>query len=515
MKLTDWTRYEDAHSHYSKEALWDLFDGSRERLNVTHECINRHRGKGTAIRIAFADGRDESYSFDDLADLSSQFAHHLTDIGCERGDRVAILLEPGLMFYVALFGAMQRGAIAVPMFTLFGRDALGMRLDDCTPTVLVTSGDKAPLAQGRTGLKVLVDDEQLLRALGEKPTRFDSDTAARDMALYQYTSGTTREMPEAVKHAHQAVVTVAIASLYATGVRPGDNFCCPSSPAWGHGLAHGTLGPLGLGVNITAWSGQFAPERFLQVLQDYEITNLSAAATHYRMIKNSGAAGSYRYGLKKLTFTGEPIDTDTAQFVERTFGSAARSIYGTTEVGVILGCYPGAEDLPMKLGSLGKPLPGLDVDVLDAQRQSCAADQIGEIMVRRRDGWFPTKDLGRKDEDGYFYHGGRADDIIISAGWTLSAVEIEDALLKHRDVDEIAAIGVPDELRGQVVKAFVVSRRLGDDAFVDEIQSFARERLGSHEYPRVVAFVGELPKTPAGKVNRKVLRDRERGADPR
>ena len=308
---------------------------------------------------------------------------------------------------------------------------------------------------------------------------------------------------------------MAIASLYATGVRPGDNFCCPSSPAWGHGLAHGTLGPLGLGVNITAWSGQFAPERFLQVLQDYEITNLSAAATHYRMIKNSGAAGSYRYGLKKLTFTGEPIDTDTAQFVESTFGSAARSIYGTTEVGVILGCYPGAEDLPMKLGALGKPLPGLDVDVLDAQRQSCAADQIGEIMVRRRDGWFPTKDLGRKDEDGYFYHGGRADDIIISAGWTLSAVEIEDALLKHRDVDEIAAIGVPDELRGQVVKAFVVSRRFGDDAFVDEIQSFARERLGSHEYPRVVAFVGELPKTPAGKVNRKVLRDRERGADPR
>ena len=509
MKLTQFTAYADAHAHYSKEALWDLFDGSRERLNVTHECIDRHRGTGTAIRIAYADGRDERYTFDEISDLSAQFAHHLADIGCEKGERVAILLEPGLLFYVALFGAMKRGAIAVPMFTLFGRDALAMRLDDCTPKVLVTTADKAPLADGREGLSILVADEGLLETLGTKPASFEATTTARDMALYQYTSGTTREMPEAVKHAHQTAVTVAIASLYATGARPGDNFCCPSSPAWGHGLAHGTLGPLGLGVNITSWSGQFVAERLLQVLQDYEITNLSAAATHYRMLKNSGEAGNYRYGLEKLTFTGEPIDTDTAQFVERTFGSAARSIYGTTEVGVILGCYPGASDLPMKIGSLGKPLPGLDVDVLNPQRQSCPPGQIGEIMVRRRDGWFPTKDLGRKDEDGYFYHGGRADDIIISAGWTLSAVEIEDALLKHADVDEVAAIGVPDELRGQVVKTFVVSRRPGNDAFTEELQAFARDRLGSHEYPRVVAFVDELPKTPAGKVNRKVLRDRE------
>jgi len=512
MKLTDYTRYDDAHVHYSKEALWALFDGGRERLNVTHECIDRHRGTGTAIRIAFSDGRHERYTFDEIADLSAQFAHYLVDIGCERGERVAILLEPGLLFYVALFGAMKRGAVAVPMFTLFGRDALAMRLDDCTPRVLVTTEEKAPLAADRVGLEILIADDALIDRINLKPTQFDTMTSARDMALFQYTSGTTREMPEAVKHAHQSVVTVAIASLYATGVRPGDNFCCPSSPAWGHGLAHGTLGPLGLGVNITAWSGQFGPERFLEVLQDYEITNLSAAATHYRMVKNSGHAERFKYGLKKLTFTGEPIDTDTAEFVERTFGGQARSIYGTTEVGVILGCYPGAVDLPMKLGSLGKPLPGLEVDVLNAAREPCEPDQIGEIMVRRRDGWFPTKDLGRKDADGYFYHGGRADDIIISAGWTLSAVEIEDALLKHVDVDEIAAIGIPDELRGQVVKAFVVSRREGDAELVDEIQAFARDRLGRHEYPRVVEFVDSLPKTPAGKVNRKVLRDRERTA---
>jgi acetyl-CoA synthetase len=134
---------------------------------------------------------------------------------------------------------------------------------------------------------------------------------------------------------------------------------------------------------------------------------------------------------------------------------------------------------------------------------------MGEMKVWRRDRWIATKDLGRTDEDGYFFHGGRADDVIISAGWTMSAVEIEDAILKHPDVREAGAVGVPDELRGQVVKAFVVAERAGDDAFAREIQDLVRQRLSQHEYPRLVEFVAELPKTPAGKVNRKLLRTRE------
>jgi len=139
----------------------------------------------------------------------------------------------------------------------------------------------------------------------------------------------------------------------------------------------------------------------------------------------------------------------------------------------------------------------------------CAPDELGEIKVWRRDAWFPTKDRGYVDADGYFYHAGRADDVIISAGWTMSAVEIEDVLLKHGDVREAAAIGVPDKLRGQVVKAFIVSPRAGDDTFARELQEFTRTRLSQHEFPRLIAFVAELPKTPAGKVNRKALRERE------
>ena len=300
-----------------------------------------------------------------------------------------------------------------------------------------------------------------------------------------------------------------VAALYGTGLRPGDRFICPSSPAWGHGLWHGTLAPLALGITIGAYAGKFNPEWLLAALQQHQFTNISAAATHYRMMRNSGAAPRYQYAIEKLSFTGEPIDSETAGFVEQTFGKPACSMYGTTEIGVILVSYPGAADFIVKPGSLGKPIPGGRVEVHDAEGRQCAPEVTGELKVWRHGNWIATKDLGRTDEDGYFYHGGRADDVIISAGWTMSAVEIEDAILKHPQVREAAAIGVADPLRGQVVKAFVVTDRAGDEAFQHEIQDVVRQRLSHHEYPRVVSFVTELPKTPAGKVNRKVLRDRE------
>ncbi len=300
-----------------------------------------------------------------------------------------------------------------------------------------------------------------------------------------------------------------LAALYGTGLRPGDRFFCPSSPAWGHGLWHGTLAPLALGLTIGAYAGKFNAERLLRALHDHRFTNLSAAATHYRMMRNSGAAANYTYFLDKLSFTGEPIDSETAAFAAATFGHTVCSMYGTTEIGVILVNYPGATDFNVKPGSLGKPIPGGRVEVQDSDGRPCPPGVVGELKVWRRDAWVPTKDLGRVDDEGFFYHAGRADDVIISAGWTMSAVEIEDAILKHPQVQEAAAIGVPDPLRGQVVKAFVVATRQGDAAFIEEIQDLVRTRLAAHEYPRHIAFVAELPKTPAGKVHRKRLREQD------
>jgi acetyl-CoA synthetase len=189
-------------------------------------------------------------------------------------------------------------------------------------------------------------------------------------------------------------------------------------------------------------------------------------------------------------------------------------MYGTTELGVVLVNYPGASDFIVRQGSLGKPPPGQQVQVQDEDEDGspCPVDLTGHLMVYRRGRWAPTRDLARMDADGYFYHAGRADDVIISAGWTMSAVEIENAILRHPDVREVAAIGVADELRGQVVKAFVVSNRTGGEEFATEIQELVKSRLSQHEYPRQVAFVAALPKTPAGKLNRKVLREREQRA---
>ena len=507
--LTHYTSYADAQAHCSAARLWELFDGDAQVMNIAHECIDRHVDAGEAVVLVRAAGEDESISFRQISEASSRFAHFLVGEGVEAGDRVAVMLEPSLAFYVAIFGAMKMGAIAVPMFTLFGPDGIRLRVQDCKPRLVVTNTEKSEVVPARDDMKVLVADDAFLASLDRFSPSFEVHTRADDLAIFQYTSGTTRELPDAVKHTHRAIVTLMLAALYGTGVRPGDRFMCPSSPAWGHGLWHGTLAPLAMGVTIGAYAGKFSGERLLQALEAHRFNTLSAAATHYRMMRNSGAASKHRYFLEKVSFTGEPIDSETAAFIEATFGHKACSMYGTTEIGVCLVSYPGAPDFPVKAGSLGKPIPGLRVEVQDAEGKPCAPGATGELKLWRRGEWVATKDLGRVDEDGYFWHGGRADDVIISAGWTIGAVEVEDAILKHPDVKEAAAIGVPDALRGLVVKAFVVSDRPAGAKFVEEIQDAVRTRLSQHEYPRQVSFVTELPKTPAGKIHRKKLREQE------
>jgi acetyl-CoA synthetase len=512
--LTEYTSYADAQAHANPAALWELFDGDRDYLNIAHECMGRHAdGSGTtAVRIAHDDGTDEVLSFDEIAAGSARFAHWLDDQGIQPGDRIGFMLEPSLPFYVSLFGAMMTGAISVPLFTLFGLDGLRLRVDDCKPKLLVTNSEKADIAKQVEGLSVVVVDAGLLDEIAHFPDTYETKTRATDLAVFQYTSGTTRELPAAVKHTHKSLVTLMFAALYGTGIRPGDEFFCPSSPAWGHGLWHGTLAPLALGVTTGTFAGRFDAVRLMKALQDFRITNMSAAATHYRMMKNSGAAGDYSFAIGKLSYTGEPIDPATLDFIDATFHVPVCSMYGTTEIGVVLVNYPGASDYVVKPGSLGKPIPGQRLEVQNPDGTPTEPGVVGELMLWRRDRWETTKDLAKIDEDGYFYHCGRADDVIISAGWTMSAVEIENTLLKHDAIREAAVIGVPDEVRGQVVKAFVVSDRPANDDFVAELQKFTRERLAQHEFPRHIEFVSELPKTPAGKVHRKILRDREAAA---
>jgi acetyl-CoA synthetase len=511
-RLLDRRRYPEVVEQFDWATLWQLVDGDRRHLSIAHECVDRCVDRGTALRLQFADGRRETWSFRDLAAWSSRFAHLLERSGVQRGDRVALLLEPSLPYYGALFGALKRGAVAVPLFTLFGPDALAPRLEDSGARVLLVAGDVDPARYALPGVTVERLDAEFLQRLADHPDHYAPDTAPDDLAVLQYTSGTTRALPEAVRHTHRAVVTLLVAALYGLGLTPDDRYFCPSSPAWGHGLWHGTLSPLVLGVAAGAYSGRFDALRLREALAAFAITNLAAAPTVYRLLRDSGLRGPEGLALTKLTYTGEPMDDATWDWITQALGLTPCGMYGSTEVGVIVVNYPGFEGYRVRRGALGKPAPGWEVAVIDPlTQQPVAPGEVGEIAVRRKGAWFAVKDRGWVDTDGYLHHGGRSDDVIISAGWTLSALEIERALLTHPGVREVAVVGVPDALRGQVPLAWVVAR---DPApgLAETLQAHVRERLGRYEFPRQVQFVDTLPRTPAGKIDRHALRTRATAA---
>src|SRR5690606_7790912 len=238
-------------------------------------------------------------------------------------------------------------------FTLFGPDAMRLRIADCRPRLLLTNPEKAAVASNLQDVGIQIIDDAFLAGLTQYPDTFQTNTRAGDLAIFHCTAGATPELPDALRHPHTPLVTLMVAALYGTGLRPGDKFFCPASPAWGHGLWHGTLAPLALGLSIGAFAGKFNASRLLRALSEHRYTNMSAAATHYRMMRNSPDVNDHDYYFEKLSFTGEPIDSSTESFIEALFKTPICSMYGTTEIGVILVSYPGAPDFPVKHGSLG------------------------------------------------------------------------------------------------------------------------------------------------------------------
>lgn len=503
-RLSEYRSYHDVIREFHWEMLWQLCDGTTEQLNIAHECVDRHDPDRIALFIQFEDGHRESYRFGELAELSGRVAHYLAERGVLPGTVIGLMLDPSLAFYATLFGILKRGAVAVPFYPLFGPDALRQRLDDCRPRLLVVDERRRSVGATVRDVDVVVADESWLDSLHTYTPDPSAKVAASDPAILQYTSGTSRQFPEAVRHRHRAVVTLALASLFGLGLQEMDTYFCPSSPAWGHGLWHGTIAPLALGIAVGAYSGRFSAASIEQALVCERVNNFTAAATVYRMLKEAGVFDRARLSLTKTTYTGEPIDPLSQRYIEERTGIPLLGMYGTTETGVILANYPGFSDFPGKsgAGALGRPVPGWDITVINNSGEPVGPDVVGEIAVRRRGQWVSVRDAGLYDKDGYFWYKGRADDVIISAGWTISAVEVEAALLQHPKVREVVVVGAADPMRGQVVKAVVVSRQPGSPALASELQAFVKARLSPHEYPRVVEFVRELPKTPAGKVDR-------------
>jgi len=506
MNIKEYKTYKEAEKDFTWDKVWEIFDGDKEHFNIAHECIDRHVGTGTAVRIKFADGHSEQYSFDDISSLSSQFANALEEENIEFGDKVAIMLDPSLEFYVSLFGTVKRGATVVPCFSLFGPDALQHRIKDSGAKILLTTEDKKTLLGDVPIQRVITAGPEFENWIKKQSTEYvvEKKTAGKDVAVIQYSSGTTTKYPTGIDHYHRSVALLAPSAIFAMGIKGGDHFFCPSSPAWGNGLWYGTFCPLILGVGVGAVSGKFNEEILLQALEEFEINNFHAAPTVFKRLIQSGLIDKFNLKIEKLSFAGEPMDIDTFNFLKEKFGVSPCSLYGTTEVGCIIVNYGGFPDWEVRPGSMGKPLLGLDIRIVDENNRTVPSGQVGEIVMNRRGKLFPVKDSAIMDEDGYFWHKGRSDDVIITSGWTVSPTEIEETLLKHENIEEAAVIGVPDKDRGNIIKAFIKARQQRP-GLEQEIKDYVKERLSKHEYPRAIEFVDEFPKTPKGNIKKREL----------
>ncbi len=503
----DYGSYAEAKQRFRFSERWSVFDGGRDRFNITQQCIDRHPEAAEAVRIKFADGRSEVYAFGEMSRLTSQFANFLVKRGIDAGETVALILNPSLEFYVALFGALKRGAVVVPCFPAFGPDAIAYRLAKSGARMVVTDLERTPLMDNPSRPQLVIAGD-LLGLLRTHAEAYTATTSADSPAMIQFSSGTTGA-PKMVHLRHAAVTFCAVNMKLGAGLRKDDRFFCPSSPAWGHGVWFGTIGPLIFGNAVGAYSGKFRAETLVKALEEFAITNLSATPLVYRMMAECVNRGHYKLKLRDLTYTGGPLDVDTILSLRDYLDRTPRSMYGTTEVGALLLDFP-YDDWKVKPGSMGGPALGVDVAVLDEAGRTLPPGATGQIAIRRNGEWARIGDAARVDQDGYFWYKGRVDDVIISAGYTIGALEIEDVLAKHPAVRRAAVVGSPDRERGEIIKAFVIPNRAPCEGLSQEIQEFVRTRLSKHEYPREIEFVDDLPQTPDGKIQRGKLRERER-----
>ncbi len=495
-----------------------------ERYNIAADVCDKHpRDKAAMIWESF-DGSVRELAWGELQDLANQAAHALAARGVARGDRVAVVLPPTPEAAAIFFGVWKLGAILLSMSVLYGDDGIEHRLSDSEARLLVTDAENASRFDRPWAPDVLVLEQG---TLGSAPTDFVCvDTSADDPAQLYYTSGTTG-LAKGIVHAHRYILAHE-EFVYCHEVQDGERFHGMGEWAWAAGIAP-LLGPWRLGAVQCVYrrEGGFDPNRQLAFLSRHRVTNVFTTPTAMRSMMAIEDAGTrYPQAFRRVCSAGEPLNPEAIRWFRQQYGVTVLDFYGLTESYPLVANYPFME---VREGSMGKPAPGWDVQILDEDEQPVAQGERGEICLRARSNphyplgywrndeageetfggdWFHTKDAAVQDEEGYYWYVGRADDVIIAAGYRIGPFEVESACLEHPAVREAAAVASPDELRGNVVKAFIV---LADDyspseELAAEIKAFVRERLSAYAYPRLVEFVPDLPKTLTGKIRRIELR---------
>ncbi len=489
------------------------------------------------------DGAEDAITYSWLRETSNRLANVLRAHGIARGDRVAILLPQAPEVAAAHIAIYKLGAIALPLAVLFGIDALSYRLQNSGAKALLTN------AQGVAKLKGIreqapelvcvlsIDGEgdgagSLSELLARASAAFAPvDTAADDPAIMIYTSGTTGQ-PKGALHAHRVLIghLPGIELPHFEFPQAGDRYWTPADWAWAGGLLDVLLPSLHHGVPVVARKfDKFVPDEAFALMASAGVRNAFIPPTALRMMRAAPSPrGRYDFKLRTIASGGESLGVEALEWGKSAFGLVINEFYGQTECNLVLSsCAALGVSRP---GAIGKPVPGHKVAVIDRDGQSLKAGEVGQIAVQCPDpvmflqywgkpeatrdkfigDWMTTGDQGVMDEDGYFTFVGRDDDVITSAGFRIGPGEIEDCLIRHPAVALAAAVGKPDALRTEIVKAFIVLKKnyAPSDALAAEIQDFVKTRLSAHEYPREVAFIDDMPMTTTGKVIRRLLRQR-------
>lgn len=534
----------------SYEALRDRFAWTvPERYNIGVDVCDKWAERDPE-RLALIhkrrDGRVEEYSFAALRAASNRLANLLAGQGVGRGDRIGILLPQAPETALAHVAAYKMGAVAVPLFSLFGEEALEYRLGNCGAVAVVTDRTGASkLAAIRDRLPALrlvlcidaagdpppgcLDFHALLAGASDdfRPV----DTGADDPALIIYTSGTTGQ-PKGALHAHRVLLghLPGVEISHDLFPQPGDRIWTPADWAWIGGLLDVLLPAWHHGVTVVAHRFEkFDAEAAFALMAEFGVRNAFLPPTALKMLRGvADPAARWNYRLRSIASGGETLGAELLDWGRRTFGVTVNEFYGQTECNMIVSSC--AAVMPSKPGIMGRPAPGHDVAVIDGEGRRLGPGELGLIAVRRPDpvmflgywnnpaateakfigDWLVTGDQGELDEEGYIRFVGRDDDVITSSGYRIGPGEIEDCLIGHPAVRMAAVVGVPDPLRTEIVKAFIVLQDgvTPDDGLVAEIQRHVKTRLAAHEYPRAIEFVTELPMTTTGKIIRRALRDR-------
>jgi acetyl-CoA synthetase len=498
-----------------------------ERYNIAADVCDRHpRDKLAMIHEDFRGNVREVY-WGELQDTAGRIANVLAKHGVARGERVAMLLPPTPETAAAFFATWKLGAILLSMSVLYGDEGIRHRVVDSQTKVLVTNAENADRIERDLVEHVLILDDDLLAGVSAEFQT--ADTLADDPAQLYYTSGTTG-LAKGILHAHRYLLAHE-EFIYCHDVRDGELFHGMGEWAWAAGICP-LIGPWRLGAVQAVYQreGGFDPHKQLAFLSRHKVANVFGTPTAIRsMMGITDARIRYPCAFRMVCSAGEPLNPEAIRWFREQYGLTVLDFYGLSESYPLCGNFPFME---VREGSMGKPLPGWDVQVLDEDERPVPVGERGEICLRARSNphyplgfwnrpedsqvvfggeWFHTKDAARTDADGYFWYEGRADDVIISAGYRIGPFEVESVCLEHPAVAEAAVVASPDERRGAVVKAFVIPAPgfAPSEELADEIKTFVRDHLSTYAYPRKLEFVTELPKTLTGKIRRVELRQRE------